>query len=531
VISPAALPNATNGGGYFYPLQASGGAPPYLWSLASKTGTTRWVVTPDGWLEGAPTANESDSIAVSVTDSAGHSAQATFAVTVNSTLAVMNQNILKGGISLPSAAVGTAYSHILQAAGGSSPYSWSIASGSLPAGLTLSSAGVITGTPSAAGDVSGIVFRVTDNTNVTATASASLVVVPSGRVARPSYNTGGGFFVYNGQLYDPNGNLFRIRGLNQVHFDVDSSQAMLKAQPNTVRYGMWRINTAPTTPNASTYERGAYREHVANGQFTIITDFVSTPADGNVATSGSANATLLSDVVGWWVTNEPTFAPIMNQIAINIANEWGPPLGGINNSDPGWASAYESAIPRLRAAGYTCPLVIDTGGWGEDFGDLLNYATAVFNSDPQKNVIFSLHVYSNAEPALSENILPQLAALSASQGMVFIVGEFGPGRNIGPAPTLVPPGQIIQTAEANGLGWMAWAWDDDNLSPCGANEKWFGMTYNCKMYNVPSDLNWFGLDVVLNPAYGLSALATPASVFALSAQEASGSRGKVPRTR
>src|SRR5215469_11977339 len=156
MISPAALPNATNGGGYFYLLQASGGTPPYTWSMSSKTGATSWTVTPDGWLEGAPTANESDSIAVSVTDSASHSAQGTFTVTVNSTLAVMNQNFLKGGISLPSAAVGTAYSHILQAAGGSSPYSWSIASGSLPAGLTLSSAGVISGTPTASGTVSGI---------------------------------------------------------------------------------------------------------------------------------------------------------------------------------------------------------------------------------------------------------------------------------------------------------------------------------------------------------------------------------------
>jgi len=60
---------------------------------------------------------------------------------------------------------------------------------------------------------------------------------------------------------------------------------------------------------------------------------------------------------------------------------------------------------------------------------------------------------------------------------------------------------------------MAWAWDDDNLSPCGANNSWFGMTWSCTKYTVPSDLNWYGLDVVLNPAYGFDALASPASVF------------------
>src|SRR5215813_10595089 len=274
ISSPAALPNATQGGGYFYQLQASGGTPPYLWSLNSKSGATVWVVTPGGWIEGAPTGNESDSIVVTVRDSASHSAQGTFAVTVNSNLAVMNQNFVQGGVSLPAARAGAAYSHTLQAAGGASPYSWSIASGSLPAGLTLSSAGVITGTPSAAGNFSGIVFQVMDNTNATATANATITVAASGKVARPAYNTGSGFFVLNGQLYDPNGNPFRIRGVNQTHYDSNATSApgMAKAQVNTVRYGMWSINT-----NAATYESGAM-QHIANDEFVIITDFLSTAA-------------------------------------------------------------------------------------------------------------------------------------------------------------------------------------------------------------------------------------------------------------
>jgi hypothetical protein len=36
---------------------------------------------------------------------------------------------------------------------------------------------------------------------------------------RPAYNTGTGFFVKNGAVYDSNGNLFNIRGINQVHYD------------------------------------------------------------------------------------------------------------------------------------------------------------------------------------------------------------------------------------------------------------------------------------------------------------------------
>jgi uncharacterized protein YjdB len=50
-------------------------------------------------------------------------------------------------ITLPTATEGTAYSVQLQATGGTPPYNWIIVQGSLPPGLTLSSSGVLSGTP------------------------------------------------------------------------------------------------------------------------------------------------------------------------------------------------------------------------------------------------------------------------------------------------------------------------------------------------------------------------------------------------
>ena len=78
--------------------------------------------------------------------------------------------------SLPGAVTGTAYSQPLTAAGGITPYTWSLASGSLPAGLSLSPSGVISGTPSATSGVSGFTVQVTDAASNTDTQALSISI-------------------------------------------------------------------------------------------------------------------------------------------------------------------------------------------------------------------------------------------------------------------------------------------------------------------------------------------------------------------
>jgi mannan endo-1,4-beta-mannosidase len=205
--------------------------------------------------------------------------------------------------------------------------------------------------------------------------------------------------------------------------------------------------------------------------------------------------------VAWWAANVRAFKALDKYMILNIANEWGP-----SNSEV-WRDSYISAIASLRTAGYLSPILVDSGGCGQDPADILKYAAEVYNSDPQKNVIFSYHDYS---PVSSLNYFPQFAQL-ASRGVMVIIGEFGPGRNIGPSPTLLTPAQVITTAEANGLGWLAWAWDDNNLANGASDNNWFSMTHaGPGIYARPSDLTDYGKDVVLNPSYGIKALAKPA---------------------
>jgi hypothetical protein len=77
--------------------------------------------------------------------------------------------------SCPNGTVNVAYSKTLHATGGALPYSWALASGTLPTGLTLSAGGVLSGTPTVAGTYSFTV-QVTDSAAQTATASYTVTI-------------------------------------------------------------------------------------------------------------------------------------------------------------------------------------------------------------------------------------------------------------------------------------------------------------------------------------------------------------------
>ncbi|HEY1314136.1 MAG TPA: Calx-beta domain-containing protein, partial [Steroidobacteraceae bacterium] len=67
------------------------------------------------------------------------------------------------------------------------------------------------------------------------TVSISAPTPPTGAVSRPSYNTGNGFFVLNGKLYDANGNEFRFRGVDRAHYDDPAQPGVSNTHANAVR--------------------------------------------------------------------------------------------------------------------------------------------------------------------------------------------------------------------------------------------------------------------------------------------------------
>ena len=82
--------------------------------------------------------------------------------------------------SLPTGQVGVAYSAVLAATGGTPPYTWSLTSGALPAGLMLNAAtGAITGTPTQAVTSAALTFQVADSRTPPVSRSVKLTLTIS----------------------------------------------------------------------------------------------------------------------------------------------------------------------------------------------------------------------------------------------------------------------------------------------------------------------------------------------------------------
>jgi hypothetical protein len=169
-ITASTLPTGTVGTAYSYSLPATGGTPPYVWSLNSGTLPAGLKLSSKGTISGTPVAAGTVAFTVAAIDSEAVPASTTanFSITIQSELAVTS-------LSLPAGAVGINYSTALAAAGGVSPYTWSLTGGNLPAGLNLSASGVISGKPTASGAATFTV-QVVDSGTTQQTAVAQLTI-------------------------------------------------------------------------------------------------------------------------------------------------------------------------------------------------------------------------------------------------------------------------------------------------------------------------------------------------------------------
>jgi Putative Ig domain/Matrixin/Ig-like domain from next to BRCA1 gene len=158
-ITTSSLPGGIVGTPYSQSVAATGGTGVYSWTLASGSGPLPGglSLSPGGLISGTPTVGGTFNFTVRAADSASGSAQKALAITVT---VVKVAPSIQGPLAIE-ATKGVPFLVQMTATGGTPPYAWVIMSGSLPSGLSLNAAGVISGTPTSMGS-SSFVLQLTD---------------------------------------------------------------------------------------------------------------------------------------------------------------------------------------------------------------------------------------------------------------------------------------------------------------------------------------------------------------------------------
>ena len=185
-VLPATLPNGVVAVAYSQILSGSGGTAPYTFAVTSGALPAGLTLTAAGVLAGTPTTAGSSTFTVTATDANGCTGVRTYTIVIAATPPVCPVITLSPP-TLPPGAVGVAYSQTIIGSGGTAPYTFSVTSGTLPAGLTLTAAGVLAGTPTAVGtatvtirgtDVNGCFGSIVYTIVVTAVACPAITLAP-----------------------------------------------------------------------------------------------------------------------------------------------------------------------------------------------------------------------------------------------------------------------------------------------------------------------------------------------------------------
>ncbi|MBM0257285.1 cellulase family glycosylhydrolase [Micromonospora sp. 4G55] len=297
-----------------------------------------------------------------------------------------------------------------------------------------------------------------------------------------------GFSVANGRLYDANGTEFVMRGVNHAHTwypQQTSSFANVKALgANTVRVVLasgdrWAKNSAADVSNVISLCKA--------NRLICVLEVHDTTGYGE-----QSGAITLDRAVDYWLSIADALNGQEKYVIVNIGNE---PYG--NQGYATWATDTANAIKRLRAGGLAHTIMVDAPNWGQDWSfTMRDNAATVFNADPAKNTVFSIHMYGVFDTAAE---ITDYLGRFRSAGLPIVVGEFGFNHSDGNPDE----DTILSYSQANRIGWLGWSWSGN-----GGGVEYLDMATNFD----PAQLTSWG-QRIFNGANGIKATAKEASVY------------------
>ncbi|MGD0058937.1 MAG: putative Ig domain-containing protein [Verrucomicrobiia bacterium] len=237
-LSPPSLPSAGVGQPYSQAITASGGQPPVTFTLAVGPMPPGLVLTSSGSVTGTPTAVGVYAFKVSASDSNGCSGTAYYSLNETCPTITIAPTVLPVGQEF------TSYGPTnFTASGGTAPYTFSQTGGSLPAGMTLSSRGTLSGTPTSVS--STFTVTATDQYGCAGSATYTLTLIdpnpPVTVIMSPGTLSSG----VVGQTYNPQ-TINATGGDTPYTFAVSSGSLPPGLQANSSGASSFTISGTPT---------------------------------------------------------------------------------------------------------------------------------------------------------------------------------------------------------------------------------------------------------------------------------------------
>jgi hypothetical protein len=247
-ITTGALSGGSLGSPFLQQLTATGGVPPYSWTIVNGSLPPGLTLDPfSGLISGTASAAGAFAFTMQVTDSKSTISQK------QASISIIAQPLSIQNSSIPIAVAGSPYMQQLAAMGGVQPYTWSITSGALPAGLALdSSTGILSGSTASKGSFNFIVM-ISDHVGSNSSKAFQLAVVGASsvpQVAGVKYKASARKLIIRGQNFDPAAVLFIDEA--QANARVGGSDQMI-AKPVDLVSGQHRVRVLnPNGASSST---------------------------------------------------------------------------------------------------------------------------------------------------------------------------------------------------------------------------------------------------------------------------------------
>jgi hypothetical protein len=387
VFTPSAL-TATVGAVYSQVITASGGTAPYSnYTVSSGNLPAGLTLGADGTLSGTPTEGGSFTFKISATD-ASTGASAPYTGSQSIALVVGPPVITLAPPLLPAATVGAAYSQVITASGGTTPYAhYTTVAGTLPAGITLGTDGTLSGIPTEGGNFT-FTISVTDASSgagpYTVSQAYSLTVNTPGITLSPTSLPDGQYGQsYQAVTFGVSGGTAPYGGFTVTNGSLPggmtlSSAGILSGMPGAVGDFTFTVTAADASGGSGPYTGSAtYTLHVSQAVLTI------TAADES-KNYGQANPVLALSYSGFINGDDAsslTVQPTVTVSSISASGVGTYPIVASGAQDPNYTIVYKNGILTVNPASVLVTAVNQSRNFGTPDPTLTYYFSGFVNGE------------------------------------------------------------------------------------------------------------------------------------------------------